>query len=359
MGSSPRASRRVRPGEFEPENHFYPRVLNAQIHPLVRFFLGMDNARIAARYSHLHPLVKQEAVLAALTHRTSHFRWGGADLFHAADAEGVRRMYVIETNSCPSGQKSIPRLDEMEEQGSYRRLLSQTFVPMLKRTWACLRVSVLAVLYDKNFMEVSGYASVIADLTGEDVWLVPCFVDDDPPWMRVNEQADHRDPDARGRVARGAGGVPLRDPEAMVADPAGHSDDGVQPGRGVSRRAGETRCSPRRPTIFTTLSSTEHGLRIESPETIWDVSLREIPIWVERMGGCAVVKNPYSNAGQGVWTITSSKRSSTSLMESEQHYDQFIVQQLIGNVGWSSRAERGAIYHVGTVPNRHRQALRR
>ncbi|MFT5359132.1 MAG: hypothetical protein ACI9KE_006375, partial [Polyangiales bacterium] len=24
------------PGDFEPERHFYPRVLNAQIHPLVR-----------------------------------------------------------------------------------------------------------------------------------------------------------------------------------------------------------------------------------------------------------------------------------------------------------------------------------
>ena len=42
------------------------------------------------------------------------------------------------------------------------------------------------------------------------------------------------------------------------------------------------------------------GLRIRAPETIWDVPHVEIPMWVERMGGVAVVKNPYSNGGQGV-----------------------------------------------------------
>ncbi len=29
-----------RPGDFEPSEHFYPRVLNAQLHPLVRHFLN-------------------------------------------------------------------------------------------------------------------------------------------------------------------------------------------------------------------------------------------------------------------------------------------------------------------------------
>ena len=72
------------------------------------------------------------------------------------------------------------------------------------------------------------------------------------------------------------------------------------------------------------------GLRIQIPETVCDVGLAEVPLWVARFGGCvspqgarlllpcphaffrvaqcpppshAVVKVPYSNAGQGVYTL--------------------------------------------------------
>ena len=51
-------------------------------------------------------------------------------------------------------------------------------------------------------------------------------------------------------------------------------------------------------------SQISSGLKINTPETIWDVSQAEVPMWVQRMGGIAVVKVPYSNAGQGVYTIT-------------------------------------------------------
>lgn len=49
------------------------------------------------------------------------------------------------------------------------------------------------------------------------------------------------------------------------------------------------------------------GLSIRTPETMTDVSLAEIPLYVKSMGMCAVIKNPYSNAGQGVYTVTSKK----------------------------------------------------
>ena len=52
----------VKPGEFDPQKHFYERVLNAQIHPLVRFFLTLGNERIAERYCHLHPEADPAAV---------------------------------------------------------------------------------------------------------------------------------------------------------------------------------------------------------------------------------------------------------------------------------------------------------
>jgi hypothetical protein len=93
------------------------------------------------------------------------------------------------------------------------------------------------------------------------------------------------------------------------------------------------------------------GLAIRTPETIWDVSFPEVPLWVERMGGIAVVKNPYSNAGQGVYTITSEAELS-DFQELPHQYDRFIVQSLIGNVGWSSNGRNGKLYHVGTMPDR-------
>jgi hypothetical protein len=96
----------------------------------------------------------------------------------------------------------------------------------------------------------------------------------------------------------------------------------------------------------------ESGLRIHAPETIRDVAREEIPLWVARWGGQAVVKIPYSNAGQGVFTITN-ERELSSFMDLEVPYDRFIVQSLIGNYQWSSTGAAGRFFHVGTVPDKH------
>ena len=63
------------------------------------------------------------------------------------------------------------------------------------------------------------------------------------------------------------------------------------------------------------------------------------------------MKVPYSNAGQGVFTITS-PRELEEFMEMDFPYDQFIVQSLIGNRKWSSLSPEGQFFHVGTVPNK-------
>ncbi|MCB0687212.1 MAG: hypothetical protein KDC53_11825 [Saprospiraceae bacterium] len=93
-----------------------------------------------------------------------------------------------------------------------------------------------------------------------------------------------------------------------------------------------------------------YGLEIITPMTIWDVNMDEIPLWVRKWGGHAVIKNPYSNAGQGVWTIMNEKELD-AFMATEQRYGRFIVQSLIGNYAWSSSSEKGKFYHVGTIPN--------
>ena len=77
----------------------------------------------------------------------------------------------------------------------------------------------------------------------------------------------------------------------------------------------------------------------------------EVPLLVRRMGGHAVVKIPYSNAGQGVFTITNDEELRL-FMEVDYPYEKFIVQSLVGNYLWSSHGARGRFYHVGMLPNK-------
>ncbi|MFT4624085.1 MAG: hypothetical protein ACI8PZ_002744 [Myxococcota bacterium] len=335
----------VTPGSFVADNHYYPRVPNARLHPLVRMFLRLGNERIALRYGHLHPEVNLDAVRKLLDTPTKWLRWAGADLFHVTDAQGVRHNVVIETNSSPSGQKSMPLLDEHDDLGGYRRLLQSTFLPLLRRR--ALPAGRLAVLWDKNELEVTGYAAAMAELTGEDVLLVhlPASAPERARWVSGVLNVEHE-----------GEWVPIRAAFRYVTQ------------RPWTRIPPITRTALLNPVIACLAGGRNKlvaakaydlfnadwahtGLRVRHPETIWDVSLEEVPMWVERMGGIAVVKNPYSNAGQGVWTIT--RQSELDVFMALEHpYERFVVQALIGNLGWTSLASGRRLYHVGTVPDR-------
>ena len=108
MSTLPRGIHRIDPGAFQPENHWYPAALNATIHPMVAFLMHMRSDQIVARYCHLHPSIDPENVRALLHYKPKYFLHSGTDLIHATNDQGNRSMVVIETNSCPSGQKSMP-----------------------------------------------------------------------------------------------------------------------------------------------------------------------------------------------------------------------------------------------------------
>jgi hypothetical protein len=349
MSHLPPHAVRIPPGAFEPQAHFYPRVLNAQLHPLVRYFLSLHNERIAERYVHLHPEVAPDAVRAALAYSPRYFHWGGADLFHVATARGVRRTVVIEANSCPAGQKSMPLADEAHEQAGYRTLVERTLLPLLRRR--SLPDGELAVLYDKNEMEGSGYAAALADQTGQPVWLVPFHEEDPDPPARFSAAGILEVRDS----ASGAW-LPIRAALRYITQ---------RPWNRIPPLTRTLICNPVLACLaggrnkllaakaydFFNAESAASGLRIRTPETIWDVAHAEVPFWVQRMGGLAVVKVPYANAGQGVYTITSPAELE-AFMQAPQTYDRYIVQALIGNSGWSSRGAAGRFYHLGTVPDR-------
>ncbi|MCB0215128.1 MAG: hypothetical protein H6648_11535 [Caldilineae bacterium] len=344
-------ARRIDPGSFEPQRHFYPRALNAQLHPLVRYFLSLDNGRIAERYAHLHPEVDPGAIQAALAEVPRHFHWGGADLFHVATGRGLRRMVVIETNSSPSGQKSMPLYDETREQAGYEQLVARTFLRVARRRG--LPNGGLAVLYDKNEMENGGYAAAIADLSGEPAWLVPMPDGAADPVARFDPAGilEVRDPEGVWQPMRAALRYVTQRPWNRI--PALTRTALCNPVL-VCLAGGRNKALAAKAYDFHNAALEASGLRIRTPETIWDVARQEVPFWVARMGGFAVVKVPYANAGQGIYTITTPDELE-AFMHSAARYDRFVVQALVGNSGWSSRSAAGSLYHVGTVPDARRR----
>lgn len=347
--SAPLPSGWVQSGSFEPDRHFYPRVLNAQLHPLVSDFLGLGHERIINRYVHLRPNVDRAALAALLLEPPRHFRWGGADLFLATTDAGLRKVVVVETNSCPSGQKSMPVRDDPEGQAGYRALLERAFLPLMKKR--ALPQGGLAVIYDKNPMENTGYAATLADLTGEPVALIP-FVDGaEAPLARFDDGVllVRTRPDEPWAPIRAAFRYVTQRPwnrippitRTLVFNPVL-----------VCLAGGRNKALAAKAYDLMNGHLRDTGLRIAVPETIWDVARADVPLWVGRMGGVAVVKNPYSNAGQGVYTITS-PRELDAFMAVDHRYDRFIVQALVGNSRWSSLGRDGRLYHIGTVPDRH------
>lgn len=341
------AIRVVNPGEFDPAKHYYPRVPNAQLHPTVRGFLHLGNDRIARRYSHLHPEAEPTAVHELLARTPERFLWGGADLFHVADDHGVRRSVVLETNSCPSGQKSMPLLEDRDDLGGYRVLLERSFLPAL-RSRRRLPAGPLAVLSDKNEMETMGYARALADLTGEPVLWVPFDEESTEARTRWVDGVLEVLHDGEWRSIRAAFRYVTQRPWSRI--PATSRTFIYNPVV-VCLAGGRNKMLAAKAYDLFNGAREPSGLRLRVPETIWDVALEEIPMWVERMGGVAIVKNPYSNAGQGVWPVTS-PHELERLMAMEHHYDQFIVQGLIGNRSWTSRTRAGRLYHLGTIPDR-------
>ncbi|MFZ1865164.1 MAG: hypothetical protein WAU39_13135 [Polyangiales bacterium] len=338
----------VPPGSFEPRNHFYARVLNAQIHPLVSFFLRMSKRRIVNRYCHLNPRVDPDALEEVLSYSPKYFQWAGADLFCTTTAAGNRRLVVLETNSCPSGNKSMPIPSDDDEQAGYRKLIETAFLPLIARRKPAS--GGLAVLFDKNHMEASGYAAVIADLTGEHVFLTP-FPDEigNPPARFTDGLLEVRDAEGRWRPMRAAfryvtqkpwNRIPIRT-RTRILNPVVTCLSGGR-NKLVAMKAYE----------LYNAELEASGLQIRTPQTIGDVAKQEVPLWVRRFGGQAVVKVPYSNAGQGVFTIVN-ERELDRFMDMEHPYDRFVVQSLIGNYVWSSVERAGRFYHVGTIPDRH------
>lgn len=342
------AIKKLQPGSFNGENHWYPKALNATIHPMVNFFLNLSKDRIITRYCHLHPRVDREKLGEVLNYECKHFLWSGADLINSTSAGGKRQMVIIENNSCPSGQKSMPLLDDNKEDGSYRLLIERTFKPLLKgrKGTGQKKKGRLGLIYDKNYMETSGYAAVIADVFDEEVLLIPYFLGEDNDHIRVEDGWIQVLNDGEWVTLRAAFRYLTQKPWNRL--PLHCKTRLLNPIIACLAGGRNKMVAAKAYDIYNT-ELEAYGLKINIPETIWDVSKEEIPLWVQKLGGQAVIKIPYSNAGQGVFTIIN-EAELDAFMEKEIEYKRFIVQSLIGNYNWSSTSSAGKFYHVGTIP---------
>lgn len=337
----------VKPGSFEPQNHWYPKAINATIHPMVAFFLNLSKERIVERYCHLNPKVNRGILYNVLNHRPKYFRWSGADLINVATAQGVRQMVIIENNSCPSGQKSMPLLDDHDEYGGYRKLIRDTFVPSLKGQRSPIN-GVLAVLYDKNPMEASGYAATMADVMNEEVYYIKFPKSGYEDHLRYDQGILKLKKEDGSEVdIRAAFRYVTQKPWSRIPI---HSRTKILNPILACIAGGRNKMVAAKAYDIYNSELEGSGLSIKIPETIWDVQKNEIPLWVRKLGGFAVVKVPYSNAGQGVFTIVN-ERELEEFMKLDFEYDRFIVQSLIGNYQWSSLSSKGRYYHVGTMPS--------
>jgi hypothetical protein len=327
--------------------HFYPKVVAARVHPVVGEFMGLRQQDMAAIWHAAHASAEPGTALALLHRVPRRFRWGGSDLVHVVDESLGRSLVVLETNSCPSGQKSMPRLDPQQPQGGYRRLLEAAFLPMVEE--AGPGDGGLAVLFDKNLMGNSGYAAALADISGEPVHLVPWFEDDPEPPARVRE-----DGTIEVRPAGESGDwVPIRAALRYVTQrpwtrlPAVSRTVLMNPVL-VCLAGGRNKTTAARAYERFNMRWAGRGLRIATPRTLCDVAWEEVAERVARMGGLAVVKVPYANAGQGIWTITG-PRELQAFLDSPRRYERLLVQQLIGGEQWGGDAPR--LRHVGTTPD--------
>ena len=291
-------------------------------------------------------MVNRQQLQDLLRTKCKYFQWAGADLINVTDAHGKRQMVIIENNSCPSGQKSMPLSDDHKEQGGYRQLVERTIAPRL-RTNRHVNGHV-AVLYDKNVMEASGYAAALADSLKERVFFVPFYKDDQNPPVRWTDGVmEVRDEEGIWHPIRGAFRYLTQKPWNRL--PLISKTKLVNPVI-ACLAGGRNKMVAAKAYDFFNGSLQGSGLAIRTPETIRDVTQDQIPLWVRHFGGQAVVKVPYSNAGQGVYTIVS-EGELDAFMEMEFQYDRFIVQSLIGNYQWSSTTQDGKLFHVGTIPS--------
>lgn len=88
----------------------------------------------------------------------------------------------------------MPTLNDNDEFGGYSTVIQNAFTSLIKNT---PYDGDLAVIYDKNPMEATGYAATIAEQTKEKVWLATFYNDSPDPCCKWEDGFLHVRDDER------------------------------------------------------------------------------------------------------------------------------------------------------------------
>ena len=197
--------------------------------------------------------------------------------------------------------------------------------------WLCL-----AAWLGQNDVEASGYAAAMVDVFNEPVYLAELYVHDANPPVVWRDGVMHvRDEQGDWQPIRAAFRYVTQKPWQRIPL---HSRTLILNPIVACLAGGRNKMIADKAYEFFNreLNQSSCGLQIRTPETVRDVSKSEIPLWLKSMGGHAVIKIPYSNAGQGVYTITNQSELDAFMAE-EHHYDKFIVQSLVSGTHDTTR----------------------
>ena len=272
-------------------------------------------------------------------------------MFKVTNKEGNRQMIIIETNSCPSGQKSMPLVAESQMYGGYKTIVESILDDLMASE---KQNGDLAVIYDKNLMESSAYCSVLAKLSKEKVWFVEYYDDDQSKnidwrpdgFMYVRDHANQWHPIRaciRYVTQKPWNRIPLNS-KTIIINPII-----------ACLAGGRNKIMAAHAYEMLNRELESSGLSIRIPTTKLNITKNEIPACVAKMGGHAVIKEPYGNCGVGVYTITN-QRELDEFMNMSHHYDKFIIQSLVGHSSWSKYTKSSSdYYHVCTLSNENNE----
>ena len=336
----------IHPNSFQYDVHYYPKVMDSTLSDKLQSFLQMDNDCIVKHYCRLYGRTDATELLKLLQSLPVFFQWSGGDLFHVMDRyddDQAEKMVLIEINSCPSGQKSMPNRD----QNGYHDLMRRMFRPLILSTD---NQGQLAVLYDKNMMETRAYAEALADVMNENVFYVK-FDDTSSATANVkfvDRQLFVRDHQQQWHLIRAAfryvtqkpwNRIPL-DTRTLIINPIV-----------ACLAGGRNKMLASHAYQLFNEKYAKYGIEIRTPTTITNVQKEEIPECIKRLDGMGVIKIPYLNAGQGIYTIVNAEeleRFMTVIPTSAYH--SYIVQSLVGHAAWST-TKKHRYYHIGTKPD--------
>jgi hypothetical protein len=342
----------IYPNSFQLNKHYHPEVIKYPLSKKVEEFLQIDNQGIAKRYCQMYTQTQEIELLKLLQSSPVLFRWSGGDLFHVTDQsepEIKEKMILIEINSCPSGQKSMPS----QNQDGYHNIMRKMFIPLISSTNT---EGGLAVLYDKNLMETRAFAEAFADVMNEQVYYVKFKNTSDLSThvKFVDKQLFVRNQDEQWHMIRAVfryvtqkpwNRIPI-DTRTIIINPIV-----------ACLAGGRNKLLASHSYHLFNEKYKQYGIEIRMPETIINVRKEDIPNCIQKLGGMGVIKIPYLNAGQGIYTVVN-ENELNRFMENipSTTYHSYIVQSLVGHRKWNTNSSQ-RYSHIFTMQNEKNEAF--